>query len=941
LGASVNLLPYSVYIHLGLGELKSTSITLQLAYRSAKKPRGIIEDVLIKVDKFYYLVDFIVLDTEPAVNIELQVPIILGRPFLATANALINCRTGVMKLSFGNMTVELNIFDISRQPFEYEEVISTYMIEELVEETINELSSDDHVGECLTAYEGDMNLETLLEQADSMLNAVTASETTIEGIIDTSSSTLEQTKRELKPLPNTLKYKYLDSRESLPVIISSDLDEAQEQELLNVLKEHKEAIGWTIEDIKGINPAVVMHKIHLEENAKTSREPQRRLNPAMQEVVRAEVIKLLDAGIIYPISDSKWVSPIHVVPKKAGITVIKNKDNELVPTRVQSGWRVCIDYRKLNSVTRKDHFPLPFIDQMVERLAGHDYYCFLDGYSGYNQIPLDPEDQEKTTFTCPFGTFAYRRMPFGLCNALATFQRCMISIFLDMVERHLEIFMDDFSVFGSSFEECLHHLTLVLIRCKEKNLVLNWEKCHFMVKQGIVLGHVISSKGIEVDKAKVDLISSLPPPRTVKDIRSFLGHARFYRRFIKDFSKIARPLCNLLAKDVPFDFNDKCLTAFEILKKTLTSTPIIQPPNWGLPFEIMCDASDYAVGAVLGQRVEKLPHVIYYASKTLNDAQLNYLTTEKELLAVVFALDKFRSYLLGSKIVVYSDHAALKYLLSKKDAKSRLIRWILLLQEFDIEIRDKKGSENVVADHLSRLVVDFNDDVVPIAETFPDEQLMYISQIPAPWFADIVNYLVTAQIPSHWTKQDRSKFLAGVKYFFWDDPYLFKYCPDQIIRRCIPENEYQKILSFCHDHACGGHFSSKKTAAKILQSGFYWPSIFRDEHAYCSAYERCQKLGSIGRRNMMPLNPILIVELFDVWGIDFMGPFPNSYGYLFILVVVDYVSKWVEAIACKTNDHRVVLHFLKENVFARFGTPRAIISDGGKHFCNRFFEQLM
>jgi hypothetical protein len=582
LGASVNLLPYLVYIQLGLGELKSTSITLQLADRSVKKPRGIIEDVLIKVDKFYYPVNFIILDTEPAVNTELQVPIILGRPFLATTNALINCKTGVMKLSFGNMTVEMNIFDISRQPFEYEEVKSTCMIEELVEEMVNELSNDDHVGERLTADGGDMNLDTLLEQADAMLDSVTASKNNIEGTIDTSSSALEQAKRELKPLPDTLKYKYLDPSESLPIIISSDLDEAQEQELLNVLKEHKEAIGWSIEDIKGISPAVVMHKIHLEENAKTSQEPHRRLNSAMQEVVRAEVIKLLDAGIIYPIFDSKWVSPIHVVPKKAGITVIKNKDNELVPTCVQSGWRVCIDYRKLNSVTRKDHFPLPFIDQMVERLAGHDYYYFLDGYSGYNQIPLDPKDQEKTTFTCPFSTFAYRRMPFGLCNALTTFQRCMISIFSDMVERHLEIFMDDFSVFGSSFRECLHHLTLILIRCKEKNPVLNWEKCHFMVKQGIVLGHVISSKGIEVDKAKVDLISSLPPPQIVKEILSFLGHAGFYRRFIKNFSKIARPSCNLLAKDVLFDFNDKCQTAFEILKKTLTSTPIIQQPNWGV-----------------------------------------------------------------------------------------------------------------------------------------------------------------------------------------------------------------------------------------------------------------------------------------------------------------------------------------------------------------------
>jgi hypothetical protein len=193
------------------------------------------------------------------------------------------------------------------------------------------------------------------------------------------------------------------------------------------------------------------------------------------------VIKLLDVGIIYPIFDSKWVSPIHVVPKKAGITVIKNKDNELVPTHVQSGWKVCIDYRKLNSVMRKDHLPLPFIDQMVERLAGHEYYCFLDGYSGYNQISLDPEDEEKTTFTYPFGTFAYRYMPFGLCNTPATFQRCMISIFSNMVEHHLEILMDDLSVFGSLFGECLHHLTLVLVQYKEKNLVLNWKKCHFMV----------------------------------------------------------------------------------------------------------------------------------------------------------------------------------------------------------------------------------------------------------------------------------------------------------------------------------------------------------------------------------------------------------------------------------------------------------------------------
>ncbi|CAL9029758.1 unnamed protein product [Prunus brigantina] len=278
---------------------------------------------------------------------------------------------------------------------------------------------------------------------------------------------------------------------------------------------------------------------------------------------------------------------------------------------------------------------------MLERLACHSHYCFLDGYSGYNQIAIAPEDQEKTTFTCPFGTFAYRRMPFGLCNAPATFQRCMMSVFSDMVERFIEVFMDDFSVFGSNFDNCLNHLQLVLKRCEECNLVLNWEKCHFMVQQGLVLGHVISSRGIEVDKAKIDIISKLPPPTSVKGVRSFLGHAGFYRRFIKDFSKISRPLCALLSKDVEFIWTEGCMNAFNTLKKLLTSAPIMMAPDWNLPFELMCDASDYALGAVLGQRVKKVPHAIFYASRTLNDAQLNYSTTEKELLAVIFALEKF------------------------------------------------------------------------------------------------------------------------------------------------------------------------------------------------------------------------------------------------------------------------------------------------------------
>ncbi|GJY63291.1 reverse transcriptase domain-containing protein [Tanacetum coccineum] len=256
---------------------------------------------------------------------------------------------------------------------------------------------------------------------------------------------------ETKDLPSHLEYAFLEGDDKLP--------------------------SEGISDIKGINPQFCTHKILMEENAKPVVQHQRRVNPKIHEVIKQEVIKLLDAGLIYPISDSPWVSPVHCVPKKGGITVVKNEDNELIPTRLVTGWRVCIDYRKLNDATRKDHFPLPFMDQMLERLAGNEYYCFLDGFSGYFQIPIDPLDQEKTTFTCPYGTFAYRRMPFGLCNAPGTFQRCMVAIFHDMIEKTMEVFMDDFSVFGDSFFFLpLPTSAQNAQRCETPISVLNWGK---------------------------------------------------------------------------------------------------------------------------------------------------------------------------------------------------------------------------------------------------------------------------------------------------------------------------------------------------------------------------------------------------------------------------------------------------------------------------------
>nr|GEW91406.1 reverse transcriptase domain-containing protein [Tanacetum cinerariifolium] len=420
------------------------------------------------------------------------------------------------------------------------------------------------------------------------------------------------------------------------------------------------------------------------------------------------------------------------------------------------------------------------MDLMLERLAGNEFYCFLDGFLGYFQILIDPQDQEKTTFTCPYGTFTYRRMPFGLCNALGTFQR-----------------------------------------------------------EGIVLGHKISKSGIEVNRAKVDVIAKLPHPTTVKGVRSFLGHAGFYRCFIQDFSKIARPMTLLLEKETPFVFSKECIDAFDTLNKKLTEAPILVIPDWNLPFKLMCDARDFAIGAVLGQCQTKYFQPIHYASKTMTEAQIHYITTEKEMLAVVYAFEKFWPYLVLSKNIVYTDHSALKYLLNKQDTKPRLLRWVLLLQEFDITILDKKGSENLAADHLSRLENPYKDvlEIKDINENFPLETLGSLSSNSTPWFVYIVDFHAGSFIKKGLTSQQKKKFFKDVKHYFWDDPYLFRIYTDQIIQRCVHGQEAFEILKACHEGPTGGHHGANLTTNKVFDAGFFWPLIYRDAHEMIKTYD--------------------------------------------------------------------------------------------------------
>ncbi|GJW18488.1 reverse transcriptase domain-containing protein [Tanacetum coccineum] len=836
LGASINLMPFFVWKKLNLPNLTPTCMTLELADRSISRPIGIAKDVNVKVGTSRALID--VYEGELTLRVDneaITYNLDQTSRYSVNYNDMTANRIDVVELACEEYSQEvLGFSDViaSGNPTPgYDPIVSNssptltpfgdsdfLLLEEV--DAFLALADDPTSPEVDESYydpEGDiLILEALLNSDPSpppnqgnylpeirkelkLCEAKTA-----KSLID------EPPDVELKDLPPHLEYAFLEDNNKLPVIIAKDMSVDEKTALIKVLKSRKQAIAWKLSDIKGINPEFYSHKILMDEDYEPAVQHQRRVNPKIHDVIKKDVEKLLDAGLIYPISDSPWVSPVHCVPKKGGMTIVTNDENELVPTRLVTGWRVCIDYRKLNKATRKDHFPLPFMDQMLERLVGNEYYCFLDGFSGYFQIPIDPKDQEKTTFTCPYGTFAYRRMPFGLCNAPGTFQRCMMAIFHDMIEKTMEVFMDDFL-----------------------------EKNHFIVKEGIVLGHKISKKGIEVDKAKIDVIVKLPHPTTIKGIRSFLGHAGFYRRFIKDFSKISRPMTHLLEKNTPFIFSEECIQAFQTLKKKLTEAPILIAPNWDQPFELICDANDYSIGAVMGQRTEKHFRPIHYASKTMTKAESNYTTTEKEMLVVVYAFEKFRSYLIMNKSIVYMDHSALKYLFAKKDAKARLLRWVLLLQEFDFKVIDTKGAENYAADHLSRLENRYENVLNPkeINENFP---------------LGILN--------------------------------MVTYCGQ----------EAADILTACHSGPTEGHYGANYTAKKVFDSGFYWPTIYKDAHE----------------------------------------------GNKYILVAVDYLSKWVEAKALPTNDARVVVKFLKY-LFARFGTPRAIIRDRGTHFCNDKFAKVM
>ncbi|RDX75984.1 Retrovirus-related Pol polyprotein from transposon 17.6, partial [Mucuna pruriens] len=570
LGASINVMPTSIYKSMNFGDLKHMGMTIQLENRIIVQPLGVLEDVLVQVNDLIFPANFYVLDMKDETSRKGST-LILGR-----------------SMEFDDNLVQFNMFEAMKHSTKDPSLFGIDVIDELVVEytqlkassaEFSNFSTDidviDYLGSVIDESDYDELLEVqdlsdseddIVDLANSDLNSelidlidrvckydeesecskhakaqVVETKKLLQAQVSNCSNHLgaesdsdNQSRKQLKAETNL-------ANQPRPVIDTPPLHSPpiELKPLLGHLKQHKKAIGWRLSNLPGINPSICMHNILMEEEAHPIRQQQRRMNLTILDVVKKDHLSHLRY-------------PVQVVLKKSRMTIMKNQHDELVPMQIQNSWRATCKY----------YFHLPFIDQVLEKLAGKSHYCFLDGFSRYMQIHIAPEDQHKTTFTCPFGTFAYTRMPFGLCNAPSTFQRCMMSIFSDLIQDCMEVFIDDFTVYATSFDACLENLSLVLTRCINTNLVLNFEKFHFMVIEGIVLGHLVSSKGIKVDKSKIDIITSLPNPTFVREVHSFLGHVGFYRRFIKNFSKIALPFSNLLQKDVDFNFDQPCIEAF-------------------------------------------------------------------------------------------------------------------------------------------------------------------------------------------------------------------------------------------------------------------------------------------------------------------------------------------------------------------------------------------
>ncbi|XP_053681478.1 uncharacterized protein LOC127161145 [Labeo rohita] len=668
----------------------------------------------------------------------------------------------------------------------------------------------------------------------------------------------------------------------------------------------------------------IRHEIKTTDELPLRKKPYR-VSRAKNDFIEEQVKELLQQKIIRP-STSPWASPVVVVDKKDG------------------GSRLCVDYRGLNAKTHLDPYPMPQITDILDSLQSAKVFSTLDLKCGYWQVEMNPASVEKTAFVTASGIYEFLCLPFGLKNAAASFQRLMEQVLREHKNKCCMVYIDDIIVYSPDLQTHLHHLKQVFHSLHKAGLTLNLKKCKFIRASLDYLGHTITADGVKVNSDKVDAVRTFPTPKSLKEVQRFLGLAAWYHRFIPDFSTKTAPLHALKRKDAEWKWTEECQRSFDLIKDELTRAPVLSTPNFDCSFKVQTDASNVGLGAVLTQEVDGQERVIAYASRLLRGAEKSYSTSEKECLAVVWAVEKWHHYLEGRAFEVITDHASLVWLFRHPKPSSRLERWTIRLQGYHFTVRYLKGQCNVVPDVLSRrysaespaalLHTPVKHGFNPLTCDLPlDLSEMADEQKKDPECQEI---MVNAK-KQHTTDLKRTHYVIKNEVLFRSVP-----CPKegQRLQVVVPAKLKEVMLTYAHDSPLSGHLGKFKTLMRLLEFA-YWPSIRTDVWQHCTECRKCQVYKPTNLKPAGSLQSVPIVEPGFMLGMDIMGPFPRSTRQNeYLLVIVDYFSKWVEVFPMRNAKATTIVKILLEEIFTRWGTPAFIVSDRGTQFTSKLLEQL-
>ena len=762
-------------------------------------------------------------------------------------------------------------------------------------------------------------------------------------------SSCAQVEGQLQPLADSARRSKLKQQLKLPEL-QADLAKAgmstdRVKEIEKVLLDADDV--FALDESELGQTSLVTHSINTGDHPPIKQQP-RRTPFCHKEKISQLVNDMLEKKVIQP-SSSAWASPIVLVPKKDGTQ------------------RFCVDYRRVNAVTKKDVYPLPRIDDILDTLSGTKYFSTLDLCSGYWQIQLDPDTREKSAFTTHSGLYEFTRMPFGLCNAPATFQRLLQTVLSGLEGKFCFVYLDDILICSKSFEEHLQHLQQIFERLRKAGLTLKPKKCSFLRKQVIYLGHVISSSGISPDPSKTQKVRDYPEPTDVKKVRQFLGLASYYRRFIPDFAKIANPLHSLTKKGKVFQWSVKCQEAFDLLKQKLISAPVLSYPKFGPEeeFIVETDASILGIGAVLAQKQQDgHVHPVAYASRTLNPHEQNYAITELETLALVWALKQFRPYILGHHCTVFTDHSACSSLLKSPHPSAKLARWAMSIQDLDLDIKYRSGKSNVNADALSRnhsesdssrekqealcreVSTSSSDDakldhLTDAMEEIAQQKLRDIKaqQRKDSELNDIILYLENDQLPKD-AAVAKKVALESSQYEILDG-ILYHNTHTQPGTWCVvvPEDLRTDLLTEAHSGKFSGHFAERRVY-NLLNRRYWWKGMHADVKRHCRSCLICATRKGTGRAFKPPLQPIPVGGPFHRVGVDVLQLPLTESGNQYVVIFLDYLTKWVEAFAVPDQSATTIAKLLVEEIFCRHGAPEHLLSDRGANFLSSLIQDV-